>query len=78
MLALMQASNQPPAYRSYLIRLWEERSEEPPMAVWRCSLEDPLTGQRHGFANLEALTAWLQAELASPGQAASAGPEQPE
>ena len=64
----MQDLGQPPAYRSYLLRLWEERSEQPAMVTWRCSLEDPHTGQRHGFANLEALMEWLTAELSKPGQ----------
>jgi hypothetical protein len=63
---------QPPTYRSYVLRCWEERSQAPAMSVWRCSLENPLTGQRHGFANLEALLGWLQADLAAepapPGQ----------
>jgi len=32
--------------------------------VWRFSLEDPRTGRRRGFASLEALVVFLQAELA--------------
>jgi len=58
----------PPGYRSYLLRFWEERSEQPAMAVWRFSLEDPQTGQRYGFANLEALTAWLKTEMTDASQ----------
>jgi len=65
----MQSFDKPPAYRSYLLRLWEERSEQPAMVAWRCSLEDPLTGQRRGFASLEALMDWLKAELPKPGPA---------
>jgi hypothetical protein len=53
----------PPAYRSYLLRLWEERGEHPALSVWRFSLEDPLTARRVGFANLEALAGWLAAEV---------------
>lgn len=56
-------SAKPPGYHSYLLRFWEERSEQPVLTVWRFSLEDPLTSQRHGFANLEALMAWLQTEM---------------
>ena len=69
----MPNSDQPPVYRSYLLRFWEERGEQPARRVWRCSLEDPLTGIRHGFANLTALTDWLSVELArpAPGPAAS-------
>jgi len=31
--------------------------------VWRFSLQNPHTNQRHGFATLEALLVSLQAEL---------------
>ncbi len=50
----------PPGYHSYLLRFWEERSERLPLAVWRFSLEDPLTDQRYGFATLQALVQWIQ------------------
>lgn len=54
----------PPRYRSYLLTAWEERSRDPNLpAVWRFSLEDPHTGQRHGFADLEALVAALKKEI---------------
>ena len=69
----MQDLGKPPAYRSYLLRLWEERSEQPAMVMWRCSLEDALTGQRHGFASLEALMDWLKAELSQPGRTGPTG-----
>lgn len=52
----------PPGYRSYLLRFWEERSEQTESVLWRFSLEDPLTAQRLGFADLDSLTAWLKAE----------------
>lgn len=56
----------PPFYRSYLLTFWEERSRDPSVpVVWRFSLEDPRTGQRHGFANLEAVVAALEQEMAS-------------
>jgi hypothetical protein len=32
--------------------------------VWRFSLQDPRTNQRHGFATLEALLVSLQSDLA--------------
>jgi hypothetical protein len=43
-------------YQVYLLRLWQERpaSCESP-AVWRYSVEDTRTHQRHGFGNLEDL-----------------------
>jgi hypothetical protein len=53
----------PPVYRSYLLRFWEERGDEPAPPVWRFSLEDPQTTRRQGFASLSALTDWLQAEM---------------
>jgi hypothetical protein len=33
--------------------------------VWRFSLQDPRSSQRHGFATLEALLVSLQQELAN-------------
>ena len=59
-------THSPPGYRSYLLRFWEERAEQPAATVWRFSLEDPLTAQRLNFADLPALVAWLQVETA-PG-----------
>lgn len=54
-------STEPLAYRSYLLRLWRAPGgiEQP----WRASLEDPLTGERLGFADLEALVAFLLAQI---------------
>jgi hypothetical protein len=45
-------------YHSYLLRFWEERAEG--ASVWRFTLEDPQTGKRQGFADLENLTEWLR------------------
>ncbi len=55
----------PPRYCAYLLRCWEapERGSDLPPG-WRYSLEDPHTRERRGFASLEALTAFLRAELA--------------
>lgn len=68
----MTLSDTPPVYRSYLLRFWEERADRTSMRAWRCSLEDPLTGNRHGFASLKALMDWLNTELnwTEPGAAA--------
>lgn len=57
-----------------MLRIWEERTQrlnQPP--EWRFSLEDPETGKRRGFADIQALINFLQAELASsrPEPAAS-------
>jgi hypothetical protein len=66
------------SYQSYLLRLWRAngstdraRQGEP---VWRASLEDPLTGERMGFASLDDLVAYLrQATDAQPGPQAGDG-----
>ena len=52
---------QPPRYRAYMLRLWEERRNSPDApGTWRFSLEDAHTGEKQGFASLEALLAFLQ------------------
>jgi hypothetical protein len=47
-------------YLSYLLRLWQtsDRGKQ----VWRASLESPGTGERQGFASLEDLFNFLQAQ----------------
>jgi hypothetical protein len=56
--------SEPPRYRAFMLRCWEVRGPEPGDPVtWRFSVEDSLSGQRHGFADMEALTDFLQAEL---------------
>ena len=70
----MRASDRSPRYCAYLLRLWEEGGnshEQSP--TWRCSLEDPHTGDRRGFASLELLIAFLQAQLVE--QCRSVDPE---
>jgi hypothetical protein len=58
-------SQTPPRYEIYVLRCWQERSsdDDETVKVWRFSLEDPHTGQRQGFAGLEALLVALQADL---------------
>jgi hypothetical protein len=50
-----------PAYLSYLLRLWQAPggAEQP----WRASLQDTLTGERRGFADVEALCAYLHTQI---------------
>jgi hypothetical protein len=56
--------NEPPRYRAYMLRCWEVRSPDPDgFTTWRFSLEDPDSKQRLGFADLEALMAFLGDEL---------------
>jgi hypothetical protein len=53
-------------YASYLLRLWPVRSEDG--ITWRASLESADTGERKGFASLDALFAFLRQRTdAGPG-----------
>jgi hypothetical protein len=45
---------------SYLLRLWPTRDDR--KLIWRGSLVDPATGERHGFASLEDMFRFLIAE----------------
>ena len=45
-------------YAAYLLRLWLAGTPGEP--VWRCSLEDPHTGRRIGFADLAGLVEYLR------------------
>ena len=61
----MSIFDEPPRYRTYLLTIWEERSQDPtPPTLWRFSLKDPDTGRRRGFASLEEVMAFLRSELA--------------
>ena len=46
---------------AYLVRLWQVNGEGQP--AWRASIEDPHTGERCGFASLESLFAFLEAQM---------------
>ena len=60
---LMLLFDEPPRYRAYLLRFWEERDRASGHRVaWRFSLEDVHTRERRGFASLEALVAFLEAQ----------------
>ena len=60
----MTINPQPPRYHIYLLTLWEERNEDPNSpTMWRFRLEDPRTGRRRGFANVEALVEALKREV---------------
>ncbi|NOZ28129.1 MAG: hypothetical protein GXP39_08780 [Chloroflexi bacterium] len=48
-------------YIAYLLRLW--RAGEGEGGEWRASVEDPHTGERRGFASLEALFAFLREQV---------------
>jgi hypothetical protein len=48
----------------HLLTLWQERPARPGQpAVWRFSLEDIQTRERHGFADIDALMAFLKTQI---------------
>jgi hypothetical protein len=51
-------------YLAYLLRLWQITSDG--NLVWRASVESPHTGERHGFADLQALFAFLEDKTGCP------------
>jgi len=52
--------------------MWEERIQDGDGdQIWRFSLEDPSTGQRRGFAHLDALTEFLQHVTTGRGENAT-------
>jgi hypothetical protein len=58
-----------PDYRAYMLRLW--RVQEGPRYTWRASLEEVLTHNVQGFANLEALIRYLQEVIATNPQSST-------
>lgn len=56
-----------PRYHVYMLRFWESHPQwlGGPTS-WRFSLEDPASGVRRGFSDLEGLIAFLQAEMGRP------------
>jgi hypothetical protein len=71
-----------PEYLSYLLRLWrvsgQGESQSPlPKATWRASLEDPHTGERQGFASLDALVEFLWEQIGSDPDCAATGSDLP-
>jgi hypothetical protein len=64
--------NEQRPYFAYMLRLWCVSANGD--VVWRASIEDPHTGERHGFASLEQLFKFLerQAREASYGECQTA------
>lgn len=50
-------------YHSYLLRFWRVANKDG--SVWRYQLENPHTGQRHGFNDLSQLIAFLDKLIAA-------------
>jgi hypothetical protein len=59
-------AKQQQVYLSFLLRLWQTSSDDE--QIWRASLESPGSGERRGFASLQALFDFLEAQTgrASP------------
>ena len=51
-------TDQLPDYMAFLLRLW--RVDEVDGVQWHASLEEPGTGERRGFADIDRLCAYLQ------------------
>jgi hypothetical protein len=47
-------------YLAYMLRLWQVSSDGEP--IWRASVESPHSSERHGFANLQMLFAFLEGQ----------------
>jgi hypothetical protein len=62
------ASARSNTYVAYMLRLWQAGSREG-MPVWRASLENPHTGERLVFGDVEGLFAFLSELLASAAEA---------
>ncbi|MCA1552955.1 MAG: hypothetical protein LC737_01110 [Chloroflexi bacterium] len=61
---------QPPRYKAFTLRIWEERTQGGESASqWRFSLEDPQTGKRQGFVDLNALMNYLRAQISVSARA---------
>ena len=50
-----------PPYRSFMLRVWRGGAGND--TSWRASLEDPRTGERHGFASLREAFHYLEAQI---------------
>jgi hypothetical protein len=56
--------DEPPRYKSYVLRCWEARSQRtdhPP--TWRFSVEDSWTGEKRAFADLASVFAFLEVQI---------------
>ncbi len=65
--------NRAPDYKSFWLRCWQGgRRQVESQENWRFSLEDPVTGQKRGFTDLQALVSYLESELDRENQMALA------
>ena len=56
----------PSQYQTYLLRIWRDHNRPDGASPWRFSLEDPHTGARQGFQDLELLMTFLRAQIDPP------------
>lgn len=64
-----------PRQRVFILRFWETRSLPPDAPVtWRFSAQDPRTGERRGFADLDGLMAFLAAQTTGQTGSSHGGP----
>ncbi len=49
-----------PFYQTYILKLWQERSQLGENKVFRFSLEDPATQVRYGFRTLDEMVSFLK------------------
>jgi hypothetical protein len=54
-------------YQSYLLRLWRTGDDGP----WRATLEDTLSSERHSFADVESLYAYLRQQMSDVARSPS-------
>jgi len=64
---------EPRRYRVYLLRLWQAAGKDG-QPVWRAALEDARSGERHAFADLAQLCAFLEQQTAALTDDASPSP----
>jgi hypothetical protein len=67
----LERDQRPQRYRAFLLRCWEVSSQHSGQpGKWRFRLEDVQTGEKRGFADADALVAFLRGEFdANGGQA---------
>lgn len=65
----------PGTYLAYMLRLW--RGVTGGVSTWRASLEDPATGERRGFADLDQLFGYLAKRTDQSPDEAPSPPAEP-
>lgn len=69
----MESNDETAEYMAFMLRLWRANRAAAP--GWRASLESPLTGERRGFASLEALVEYLLQQTRSGATDPDCSPE---